>query len=66
MPLPTIPYRPPRLPEDEMRRRGTDLGLLRRPENERPMCLFPVGYPAADCVVPDLHRKPLSEVMVEV
>ncbi|MBA2336607.1 MAG: nitroreductase family protein [Acidimicrobiia bacterium] len=41
-------------------------GLLRRPENERPMCLFPIGYPAADCMVPDLARKPLSEVMVEV
>lgn len=40
--------------------------LLGRPKNERPFCLFPVGYPAANCVVPDLSRKPLDEVLVEV
>ncbi|HVR77288.1 MAG TPA: nitroreductase family protein [Acidimicrobiia bacterium] len=40
--------------------------LLGRPENERPFCLFPVGYPADDCVVPDLRRKSLDEVMVMV
>jgi nitroreductase len=40
--------------------------LLGRPENERPFCMFPIGYPADDCVVPDLRRKPLDEVMVEV
>ena len=40
--------------------------VLGRPENERPFCLFPVGYPADDAVVPDLTRKPLEEVMVEV
>jgi len=39
--------------------------LLGRPDNERPFVLFPVGYPAADCVVPDLERKPLSEVLIE-
>jgi nitroreductase len=39
--------------------------LLGRPENERPFCMFPIGYPADDCVVPDLRRKPLDEVMVE-
>ncbi len=38
--------------------------LLGRPDNERPFCLFPVGYPAADCVVPDLRRKPIDQVMV--
>lgn len=38
--------------------------LLGRPANERPYMLFPIGYPAADCVVPDLKRKPLSEVSV--
>lgn len=38
---------------------------LERPENERPFALFPVGYPADDCVVPDLVRKPLAEVAVE-
>jgi iodotyrosine deiodinase len=40
--------------------------LLGRPENERPFCMFPVGYPAEDCEVPDLVRKGLDEVMVEV
>ena len=40
--------------------------LLGRPENERAFCLFPIGYPADDCVVPDLRRKSLDEVMVEV
>jgi iodotyrosine deiodinase len=38
--------------------------LLGRPANERPFCLIPVGYPAPDALVPDLHRKPLSEIMV--
>ena len=40
--------------------------LLGRPENERPFCMFPIGYPADDCVVPDLQRKGLDDVMVEV
>lgn len=40
--------------------------LLERPENERPFCMFPIGYPAADCVVPDLARKSLEEVSVEI
>ncbi len=39
-------------------------GLLDRPENERAYCLIPVGYPAADAVVPDLERKPLDEILV--
>jgi iodotyrosine deiodinase len=40
--------------------------LLGRPESERPFILFPVGYAADDCQVPDLVRKPLGDVMVEV
>ncbi len=40
--------------------------VLGRPRNERPFVLFPVGYPAGDCVVPALERKPLDEVLVEV
>jgi len=40
--------------------------VLGRPENERPFILFPVGYPAEDCEVPDLRRKTLDEVLVEV
>ena len=38
--------------------------LLRRPDNERPYILFPVGYPARGALVPDLVRKPLRDVMV--
>ena len=40
--------------------------LLGRPENERPFVLIPIGYPADDCHVPDIVRKPLDEVLVEV
>ncbi len=38
--------------------------ILDRPENERPFALLPVGYPAADCEVPDLRRKSLEEIAV--
>ena len=38
--------------------------LLGRPRNERAFCLIPVGYPADDCTVPDLRRKPLGEILV--
>ena len=38
--------------------------ILGRPENERPYVLVPVGYPEADCVVPNLERKPLAEILV--
>ena len=38
--------------------------VLNRPEHERPFLLLPVGYPAENATVPDLKRKPLSEVMV--
>lgn len=38
--------------------------ILGRPANERPYMLFPIGLPAADCVVPDLRRKPLDQVAV--
>lgn len=40
--------------------------ILDRPRNERPYILFPIGYPAEGCAVPDLTRKPLDEVMTEV
>lgn len=35
-----------------------------RPRTERPYILFPVGYPADDCEVPELARKPLSEALI--
>ena len=40
--------------------------LLGRPENERPFCLIPVGYPAPGAQVPAIERKPLREILVEV
>jgi nitroreductase len=38
--------------------------LLKRPENEKPFLLIPVGFPAEECWVPDLRRKPLDAVSV--
>lgn len=38
--------------------------VLDRPEHERPFLLVPMGYPAEDCVVPVIERKPIDEIMV--
>lgn len=38
--------------------------VLARPKNERPFVLIPVGYPAAKAEVPDISKKPLSEVLL--
>ena len=38
--------------------------ILDRPSNERPFILFPVGYPTADCTVPDLPKKGLDEAVL--
>jgi nitroreductase len=40
--------------------------LLGRPENERPFVMFPIGYPLPGTLVPDIHRKPLDQVMVHI
>ncbi len=40
--------------------------LLNRPQSERPFILFPIGYAAQDCRVPDLKRKGLDNIMAEV
>jgi len=40
--------------------------ILERPENERPFVLMPIGFPAEDCLVPDLTRKALDEILVEL
>ena len=40
--------------------------LLNRPVNEKVILLLPVGFPAEDATVPDLHRKPLEDIMVTV
>ncbi|MBK8247222.1 MAG: nitroreductase family protein [Gemmatimonadetes bacterium] len=36
--------------------------LLGRPANERAYLIMPVGYPARDARVPDIHRKPLEAI----
>lgn len=36
--------------------------ILDRPENEKPYLLLVVGYPEKNVVVPDIHRKKLSEI----
>ncbi|MEZ4887397.1 MAG: nitroreductase family protein [Chitinophagales bacterium] len=36
--------------------------ILKRPKNEKPFLLIPVGYPAENTQVPDLKRKELEEV----
>ena len=38
--------------------------LLGRPDHEEAMLVMPVGYPAEDARVPDIHRKSLDEVAV--
>ncbi len=37
--------------------------ILGRPLNEKPYLLIPVGYPAPDCVVPDIPKKPLGAAL---
>ena len=36
--------------------------ILGRPKNEKPYVLIPIGYPASNCLVPDVQRKPLADV----
>ncbi len=38
--------------------------ILKRPDNEKPFVLIPIGYPAEHATVPDLRRKSLNEVSV--
>jgi len=37
--------------------------LLRRPDNERPYLLMPVGFPSPDAQVPAIRRKPLEAIV---
>uniref|UniRef100_A0A1B0CFN3 Nitroreductase domain-containing protein n=2 Tax=Lutzomyia longipalpis TaxID=7200 RepID=A0A1B0CFN3_LUTLO len=39
--------------------------LLQRPASEKLLVLLPVGYAADDCEIPDLHRKPVEEILVK-
>ena len=38
--------------------------LLGRPEYERPYLIIAVGHPQKECMVPDIKRKPIEEIMV--
>lgn len=38
--------------------------ILGRPKNEKPYLLIPVGYPAEGCLVPDIAKKPLADVLI--
>jgi iodotyrosine deiodinase len=38
--------------------------VLKRPDNERPFLLLPVGYAADEVFVPHIHRKQLADVAV--
>lgn len=40
--------------------------ILGRPTNERPYLILPVGYPAPGAEVPDIRRKSLNEVVIDV
>lgn len=40
--------------------------ILSRPAHEKPYLLIPVGFAAPNCEVPDIRKKPLSEVLTEV
>lgn len=35
-----------------------------RPPNEKLVAVLPIGYAAVDCMIPDLERKPLEDIMV--
>ncbi|MGI8669039.1 MAG: nitroreductase family protein [Aridibacter sp.] len=40
--------------------------ILKRPKNEVPFVLIPVGYPAENAKVPDIKRKSLDEIMTVI
>jgi len=40
--------------------------ILGRPRNERPYVVIPVGYPALNATVPDISKKHLRDVLVEI
>lgn len=39
--------------------------LLNRPINEKLQVLLPVGYAADDCLVPDLKRKEIDDILIK-
>lgn len=38
--------------------------LLKRPQNEKPFLLIPIGFPEQNAKVPDIHRKKLEEIAI--
>ena len=40
--------------------------ILKRPKNEKPFVILPVGYPAKGAMVPDQNRKKLDGIMVKI
>lgn len=38
--------------------------LLKRPFNEKPFLLIPIGFPEQNAKVPDIHRKKLEEIAI--
>lgn len=52
--LAALPYTPSRA--------GFLNELLGRPDNERPVMILVVGYPAENVLVPDIHKKSLDEI----
>jgi len=39
--------------------------ILERPATEKPFLLLVVGYPAEDCVVPEIEKKNLADISSE-
>lgn len=39
--------------------------VLKRPDNEKPFLLIPIGYPSKTAAVPDIQRKKLEEIKVK-
>lgn len=37
--------------------------ILHRPVNEKPFLLIPTGFPAKNCTVPDIPKKPVDQVI---
>ena len=40
--------------------------ILRRPKNEKPFLLIPVGFPAPDAVVPTITKKSLDAIRITI
>jgi len=40
--------------------------ILKRPPNEKPYLLIPIGYPKEGAKIPDIHRKSLDHILVRV